>query len=81
MADGTVGARPTRSGQTIVRCRCGAEIPLLPDVAEMDRAIMMHAESHAKKENDPEKAEAVFVEIQDYLIKQVLAAAGGKKEA
>ena len=58
---------------------CGIEILLLPDVKEMDRAINMHVESHAMDEKDPERAKAVFEQIQDHLVAKVLAAASRKE--
>ena len=70
--------RPRTSSmkQKLIMCECGMEILLIPDVQEMDRAIFNHAEWHAgKKEKDPEKAKAVFEQIQNYLVKQVLEAA------
>lgn len=61
--------------QKIIVCECGAEILLMPDVKEMDRAIFNHAEWHASREKDPAKAEAILEQIQSYLIKRVLEAA------
>ncbi len=49
---------------------------LSPDAEEMDRAIMYHAEWHAGKEEDPEKAKAIFEQAQNCLIERVLEAAG-----
>ena len=59
----------------LIMCRCLAKILLVPDVKEMDRAIINHANAHARKEKDPQKAEAVFEQIQNYLVEQALAAA------
>jgi len=64
--------RPSTSIQKVIVCECGAEILLIPDVKEMDRAIVYHAECHAGKETDPVKAKALFEQIQNYLVKQVL---------
>lgn len=63
----------------IIRCECGAEILLIPDIKEMERAINKHAKLHAKKERNTEKAIAVFEQIQDYLVQQVLITASEKK--
>src|SRR5512136_1942942 len=63
----------------IIRCECGAEILLIPDVKEMERAINKHARFHAKNEKNSEKAIAVFEQTQDYLVQQVLITAGEKK--
>ncbi len=67
--------RTSRMKQKLIMCECGMGILLIPDVQEMDRAIVNHAEWHAGKEKDPEKAKAVFEQIQNYLVKQVLEAA------
>ena len=64
--------RPSNTSQKVIVCGCGAEILLIPDVKEMDRAVVYHAECHAGKEKDPVKAIALFEQIQNYLIKQVL---------
>ena len=61
--------------QKVIKCLCGAEILLLPDIKEMEKAIIQHSESHAEKEKNPKKVEAIFEEIQNYLIRQVLVAA------
>ena len=59
----------------IVRCKCGAEFLLIPDLAEMERTVEKHAKFHSKKEPDSAKAEKIFKEIQDYLIMEILRAA------
>ena len=55
----------------IIRCKCGAEFLLIPDLDEMSRTVERHAQSHKEKEHDPLKADVTFAEIQDYLIMQV----------
>jgi len=60
--------------QLIMCSSCLEKILLVPDVKAIDRAIINHAKSHARKEKDPEKAEAIFERIQNYLVKQALAA-------
>ena len=71
--------RPSNMSQKVIVCGCGAEILLIPDVKEMDRAIFYHAECHAGKEKDPVQAKALFEQIQNYLIKQVLVMTSEKK--
>ncbi len=56
----------------IIRCICGAEILLLPDVKEMGRSIESHATEHQKKEQNPDKGKAAFEYIENFLTKQVL---------
>ncbi len=52
---------------------------LIPDVKQMDRVITNHAEWHAGNEKDPEKANTILEHIQNYLVNQILTAAGKKK--
>ena len=40
----------------LIRCECGTEILLLPDLKEMDRAIDAHVAEHRKKGNNPSRA-------------------------
>ena len=63
-----------------IKCECGAEILLIPDVREMERVIIKHAESHSKKEKNPKKADTVFEQIQDFLVQQVLIKASETEE-
>ena len=39
-----------------IKCECGTEILLLPDLKAMDRAIDAHVAEHRKKGNNPSKA-------------------------
>ncbi len=55
-----------------IRCKCGIEIAMIPDYTQMGRDIERHAQEHKIKEDNPDKAEAVFASIQDHLIAQVL---------
>ena len=71
---------PSGKNHKIIRCECGAEILLMPDVKEMERTIAAHAESHAQKEKDPKKAKVLFEQIQDSLIQQVLIMASENGE-
>lgn len=71
---------PSGKNHKIIRCECGAEILLMPDVKEMERTIVAHAESHAQKEKEPKKAKALFEQIQDSLIRQVLVMASENGE-
>jgi hypothetical protein len=40
----------------LIKCECGTEILLLPDLKAMDRAIEAHVAEHKKKGNNPSKA-------------------------
>jgi hypothetical protein len=50
----------------LIRCECGFEILLVPDVDAMAKAIENHAEEHARKERN--FAEAAFEKERVYLI-------------
>ena len=39
----------------LIKCECGSEILLLPDLLAMNRAIKNHASEHAKKERNTER--------------------------
>jgi hypothetical protein len=40
----------------LIKCECGTEILLVPDLGAMDRAIDAHVAEHRKKGNNPSKA-------------------------
>jgi hypothetical protein len=61
-----------RKAGPIIRCECGFEILLVPDLKAMGRAIEIHAAEHAKKEQSSEKAAFEEARIQDLLIIQTL---------
>lgn len=56
----------------IIICSCGAEILLIPNVKEMNKAIEAHIEEHTKKINSAKEAEAEAERIRDDLIVKVL---------
>ncbi len=62
--------KQTRSHLPILVCECGAELLVLPDIAEMYKAITSHAEKHQLAELDPHKAEATSRRIQNLLLEQ-----------
>jgi hypothetical protein len=55
-----------------IKCECGLEILLIPDLAEMGRAIEFHANEHQKKTQTAKEGKEIFNRIQDLLLKQVL---------
>jgi len=65
---------------SLVRCECGEEILLLPDVVKMGQAIEAHAQKHALEERDHDLAKALFERIQTLLIEQTLSLASETKE-
>lgn len=60
----------------LLRCECGAEILLLPDLKVMNHAIEVHVANHRKKEKDRTKAAKVASHIRQILIEQLFEKAG-----
>lgn len=56
----------------LLKCECGAEILLLPDLRVMNHAIEVHVSEHRRKEKDPGKAVAIAAHVREILIKQLL---------
>jgi hypothetical protein len=56
----------------VVVCSCGAEILLIPNVKEMNKAIEAHIAEHTKKIKSTKEAEAEAERIRDDLIIKVL---------
>lgn len=66
----------TSFGGSIIKCECGTEILMLPDLKETSRAIENHVSEHRNREKDFEKARAEEERVRDGLITQVLRKAG-----
>ncbi|MGD0995742.1 MAG: hypothetical protein ABR909_09505 [Candidatus Bathyarchaeia archaeon] len=60
------------AGLPVIKCSCGAEILLFPNVKLMSEAIEAHVEEHKQKVKDPKEAEAEAECIRDDLIVKVL---------
>ena len=58
-----------------VKCECGAEILLLPDVGAMSRAIEVHVAEHMQKSKASAGAAAEAERIRTALIAQVFSKA------
>ena len=61
----------SRKGLPVIKCSCGFEILLVPDVKVMSKAIEAHAEKHQQKVKDAKASKAEAERISDYLIAQV----------
>ncbi len=59
----------------LIRCECGFEILLIPDLKKLAKAIEEHAAEHVKQENDPVKAALEKERILDDLTAQALRGA------
>ena len=60
-----------KSRLPLIKCVCGNEILLVPDIKAMGRAIEHHARKHMKKEFCERKANEVFEKVSDDLISQL----------
>ncbi len=69
---------PTRAFASlpVIRCVCGKEILMMPDVKVMGEAIENHVEWHRRKLKNKVEAELEANRIRDLLISQVLEKAG-----
>jgi hypothetical protein len=56
----------------LLKCECGAEILLLPDLKVMNQAIEVHVLERRKKEKDAGKAAATAARIRKILIEHLL---------
>jgi hypothetical protein len=61
-----------RKGLLKIRCECGDEILLLPDLNEMDKAIEDHVDMHLQSLKAPSCTAAEAERLRDVLIAQVL---------
>jgi hypothetical protein len=61
-----------RPGLPTIKCPCGAEILLIPNLRLMSQAIDAHVAEHKKKLKGNPHAEAEVEQITDELIEQVL---------
>lgn len=64
----------------MVRCECGDEILLLPDLKEMGKAIEDHAELHLQGLKGPACAAAEAESLKNALIAQVLLIASESED-
>ena len=70
-----------KEGGFFIRCECGFQILLVPDLKMMTKAIEAHAALHGEREKDPVKAISEQERIELDLIAQTLeAAAAGFSE-
>jgi hypothetical protein len=51
----------------LIKCECGAEILLLPDLQAMNRAIKAHAAEHTKKGRDASRNFTAYSRISQLL--------------
>jgi hypothetical protein len=54
-----------------VKCKCGSEFLILPDIDKMSEIVEKHAQVHKETEQDSIKAKRLYEEIRDYLIEEI----------
>ena len=64
--------RELAKGLPLLKCECGAEILLLPDLKVMNHAIEVHVHYHTRKEKDPRKKAAIAAQVRQTLFEQIL---------
>jgi hypothetical protein len=74
--NGVKSKKQAQNGLPVVRCECGAEILMVPDVKLMGEAIETHVELHMRKLKNPVRADVEAERIRDFLIGQVLDKGG-----
>ena len=67
-----VSVRKSEGSLPLLKCECGAEILLLPDLKVMNHAIEVHVSEHRRKEKDSGKVATTAAHIREILIKQLL---------
>jgi hypothetical protein len=59
-------------GMPIIKCVCGAEILLFPDVNEMNRAVELHVDEHKNKALRTGDSGFLPDSIRQFLVEQIL---------
>lgn len=67
-----------KKGILTVRCFCGSEISVTPDLKATDQAIKNHVAEHKTSNDDKESFQALEL-LEEYLAKQVVIAASETK--
>ncbi len=67
--------RSKYGGMAIIRCLCGTEILLVPDINAMNRAIENHVHEHKEQNKSAEKENVPPSRIRQILIEQILIVA------
>ena len=56
---------------SIIKCECGFEILVIPEMETVGNIIDAHVEEHRRKQNDSTKGEALANHIHDLLFKKL----------
>ena len=57
--------------RSIIKCECGFEILVIPEMETVGGAIDAHVEQHRGKQKDPTKGEIDANNIHDFLFKKL----------
>ena len=60
----------------VIKCECGFEIPVIPEMETVGSAIDAHVEEHRRKQKDSIKGEIVANHIHDFLFKKLFEKIG-----
>ena len=61
-----------RSKRPVIKCECGVEILLVPDLKEMSLVVQRHAQMHKEAIENPAEAEITYHIIEKSLVAQIL---------
>ena len=67
-----VGNVQSKEHLPLIKCECGSEILLLPDLQAMNRAIRNHSNEHIKKEENTTSNETLSSNISQLLSQRTL---------
>ncbi|HEX7483350.1 MAG TPA: hypothetical protein VF350_07775 [Candidatus Bathyarchaeia archaeon] len=56
---------------SIIKCECGFEILVIPEMETVGSTIDAHVEEHRRKQKDPTKGEVAANHIHDFLFKKL----------
>ena len=61
-----------KEGLPLIRCECGAEILVVPDLRAMNRVIKIHVTEHRKREKTALKNVVPSIKINQLLVQRTL---------
>jgi len=67
-----------KEGLPLIRCECGAEILVVPDLRAMNRVIKIHVNEHRKREKTALKNIVSPIRINQLLVQRTLLKASEK---
>ena len=70
--EGSLTSESEGTSLRVVRCLCGREILLLPDVKEMELAVERHLAEHTRKDSQLPATKTTINELRGFLTKQIL---------